>query len=120
MLTAHHIVLDGWSMPILLQEIFAGLSGQRLPAAAPYRSLSPGSANVIAPVPHEAWREVLAGFETPTLMGPPERDGLGPRGVESFRLSEEITRALGDLARSHHTTASVVLQGGVGATAQLV
>ena len=36
-LTNHHIVLDGWSMPILLQEIFAGYYGQRLPAAAPYR-----------------------------------------------------------------------------------
>ncbi len=32
-LTNHHIVLDGWSMPILLQEIFAGYHAQRLPAA---------------------------------------------------------------------------------------
>ncbi len=31
-LTNHHIVLDGWSMPILLREIFAGYYGQRLPA----------------------------------------------------------------------------------------
>ena len=37
-LTNHHIVLDGWSLPILLQEILAGYYGQRLPAAAPYRS----------------------------------------------------------------------------------
>ena len=37
-LTNHHIVLDGWSLPILLGEIFAGYYGQRLPAAAPYRS----------------------------------------------------------------------------------
>ena len=36
-LTNHHIVLDGWSMPILLQEMFASYYGQRLPAAAPYR-----------------------------------------------------------------------------------
>ena len=36
-LTNHHIVVDGWSLPILLQEIFAGYYGQRLPAAAPYR-----------------------------------------------------------------------------------
>ena len=36
-LTNHHIVLDGWSMPILLREIFASYYGQRLPAAAPYR-----------------------------------------------------------------------------------
>ena len=36
-LTNHHIVLDGWSLPILLREIFASYYGQRLPAAAPYR-----------------------------------------------------------------------------------
>jgi len=27
----HHIVVDGWSMPILLQEIFASYHEQRLP-----------------------------------------------------------------------------------------
>ena len=32
-LTNHHIVLDGWSLPILLREIFASYYGQRLPAA---------------------------------------------------------------------------------------
>ena len=37
-LTFHHIVLDGWSLPILLQEIFAGYSRA---AAARGRALSP-------------------------------------------------------------------------------
>ena len=37
MLTNHHIVMDGWSLPILIGEIFAGYQGQRLPAAVPYR-----------------------------------------------------------------------------------
>ena len=36
-LTNHHIVMDGWSLPILLREIFASYYGQRLPAAVPYR-----------------------------------------------------------------------------------
>ena len=36
-LTNHHIVLDGWSLPILLQEMFASYYGQWLPAAVPYR-----------------------------------------------------------------------------------
>src|SRR5262249_17013169 len=36
-LTNHHIVLDGWSLPILLQEIFARYHGQRLAAAGSYR-----------------------------------------------------------------------------------
>src|SRR5271156_5669229 len=36
-LTNHHIVLDGWSLPILLREMFAAYYGQRLPAPVPYR-----------------------------------------------------------------------------------
>ena len=36
-LTNHHIVMDGWSLPILLSEIFAGYHGQRLPAPVSYR-----------------------------------------------------------------------------------
>ena len=36
-LTNHHIVLDGWSLPILLGEIFAGYYGRQLPAAPSYR-----------------------------------------------------------------------------------
>ena len=57
-----------------------------------------------------AWREVFAGFDTPTLVGPPGRLGLGRRGVESFAVPEETTRALSELARSHHTTVNTVLQ----------
>ena len=61
--------------------------------------------------PEAAWREVLAGFDTPTLVGPPQGMGLGPRGVASFRVPEQTTRAVSELARSHHTTVSTVLQG---------
>ena len=53
---------------------------------------------------------MLAGFDTPTLVGPPGRLGLGRRGVASFRVPEQTTRALGELARSCHTTVSTVLQ----------
>ena len=87
-LTNHHIVLDGWSLPILLQEIFASYYGQRLPAAASYRRFVTWLAGRDLDAAQAAWREVLAGFDTPTLVGPPGRLGLGPRGVESFRVPE--------------------------------
>ena len=93
-LTNHHIVLDGWSLPILLQEIFAGYYGQRLPAAGSYRSFVSWLAGRDLDAAHAAWREVLAGFDTPTLVGPPGRLGLGRRGVASFRVPEQTTRAL--------------------------
>ena len=111
MLTNHHIVLDGWSLPILLGEIFASYYGQRLPAAGSYRRFVNWLADRDLEAAHAAWREVLAGFDTPTLVGPPGRLGLGRRGVESFRVSEQTTRALGELARSCHTTVNTVLQG---------
>ena len=37
--------------------------------------------------------------------------GWGARGVASFRVPDATTRAVGELARSHHTTVNTVLQG---------
>ncbi len=109
-LTFHHIVVDGWSMPILLQEIFAGYYGQRLPSPTPYRRFVGWLADRDLESAREAWSDALAGFDTPTLVGPPGRKNLGPRASNSFRLSEDSTRQLGELARSCHTTINTVLQ----------
>jgi amino acid adenylation domain-containing protein/non-ribosomal peptide synthase protein (TIGR01720 family) len=109
-LTNHHIVLDGWSLPILARDIFAGYYGHRLPAAASYRRFVTWLADRDRAAAHEAWREVLDGFDTPTLVGPPGRLSLGPRGTTSVQVSAETTLALGELARSCHTTVNTVLQ----------
>ncbi len=79
-LTNHHIVLDGWSMPILLGEIFARYHGQRLAAAGSYRRFVTWLADRDLDAARAAWREVLAGFDTPTLVGPQQKLGLGTRG----------------------------------------
>ncbi|WP_308214610.1 non-ribosomal peptide synthetase [[Mycobacterium] manitobense] len=109
-LTNHHIVMDGWSLPILLGEIFAGYYGQRLPAAVPYRRYVAWLATRDRAAAEAAWRAVLAGFQTPTLVGPAQRSGPNTKGVAAFRVPEATTRALGELARSHHTTVNTVLQ----------
>ena len=109
-LTLHHIVVDGWSLPILLQEVFASYFRQRLPAAASYRSFVTWLAEQDHDAAHAAWRSVLEGFDTPTLVAAPA--AAGPRAVDSFRLSTETTKALADLARAQHTTMSTVLQAG--------
>ncbi|WP_238159382.1 condensation domain-containing protein, partial [Mycobacterium sp. MFM001] len=109
-LTNHHIVLDGWSLPILLGEIFAGYYGQRLAVPAPYRRFVTWLAERDLDAARAAWREVFDRFDTPTLVGPPDRLGLGRRGVVSVRVSEQTTRAVGELARSQRTTVSTVLQ----------
>ena len=109
-LTNHHIVADGWSRPILLREIIASYNGEWLPGAGSYRSFVSWLAGQDRAAAHAAWREVLAGFHTPTLVGPPARLELGRRGVKRFQLPEEITRALSELARSRQTTVNIVLQ----------
>nr|WP_232003292.1 non-ribosomal peptide synthetase [Mycobacterium sp. 1465703.0] len=109
-LTNHHIVLDGWSKPILLQEIFASYHGVRLPGAPSYRSFVTWLSEQDRGAAQTAWREVLDGFDTPSLVGPPGRPALGMRGTASFQVSAETTKALGELARSYRTTVSTVLQ----------
>ncbi|WP_408632014.1 amino acid adenylation domain-containing protein [Mycobacterium shigaense] len=110
-LTNHHIVLDGWSLPILLQEIFAGYYRQRLSTAVPYRRYVSWLADRDHAAAEAVWREVLAGFDTPTLVAPSARSRRGRRGLAVFRVPEHLTRAVGELARSSHTTVNTVLQG---------
>ncbi len=61
-LTNHHIVIDGWSLPILLQEIFTSYYGQRLPAAAPYRSFVTWLAGRDRAAAQAAWRRGVGRF----------------------------------------------------------
>jgi hypothetical protein len=109
-LTNHHMVMDGWSTSITMREIITGYLGQQLPAPAPYRGFVTWLAERDKDAARTAWREVFAGFDHPALVSPPGRSRLGQRGVSWFQLPEEITEALGELARSHHTTVSTVLQ----------
>ncbi|WP_416349058.1 condensation domain-containing protein, partial [Mycobacterium xenopi] len=110
-LTNHHIVLDGWSKPILLRELFASYHGHRLPAPPPYRSFVRWLADRDRAAAHAAWREVLDGFDTPTLVAPADRKAAGRRGVATYRVPEQTTRALTELARSARVTVNTVLQG---------
>ncbi|SIK75043.1 Probable peptide synthetase NRP [Mycobacteroides abscessus subsp. abscessus] len=107
-LTFHHVVIDGWSLPILLREIFAIYFGQALAPAPSYRGFVSWLAQQDREAARAVWRKALEGFEAPTLVAP--RSVPGSRGVASYRISAETTRALGDLARSQHTTVSTVLR----------
>ena len=82
-LSIHHIVIDGWSLPILLQEIFANYFGQRLPEPVAYRNFVSWLADQDHDVAQSTWREVFDGFETPTLVAPPAPGRAARRRVLS-------------------------------------
>ncbi len=109
-LTNHHIVVDGWSIPVLLREIFLRYHGQGLPAVTPYRRYLTWLTERDREAALDAWRVQLAGIDTPTLVGPPDRLGLGPRDSTPLRLSASDTGALRDLAAAQRTTVNIVLQ----------
>ncbi|MCV7075529.1 amino acid adenylation domain-containing protein, partial [Mycobacterium szulgai] len=109
-LTNHHIVLGGWSLSILLDEILASYGGQPLSAPVPFRRFVSWLADQDHQRALTAWRAVLAGVQAPTLVGPPDPLGLAGKSVKSFALSTVSTDALTALARAHHTTMSTVLQ----------
>ncbi|ARG94953.1 hypothetical protein B1T50_26790 [Mycobacterium kansasii] len=110
LLTTHHIVCDGWSLQIMLRDIFACYHEQELPRPVAYRRFLTWLAARDHAAACAAWRKLFSGFHTPTLVGPPNRSRLAEGRVRSFQLPVETTDALTRLARSHTTTINTVLQ----------
>ncbi|MEW2580014.1 amino acid adenylation domain-containing protein [Streptomyces syringium] len=127
-LTTHHIILDGWSLPVVLRELFAlyegaadtarsadGSATAALPAITPFREYLSWLERTDGTKAEEAWREALSGLTTSTLIARGEGDGepLTPRFV-TVELGADTTVALMDMARRHGVTANTVLQAGWG------
>ncbi|MFF5983015.1 amino acid adenylation domain-containing protein [Streptomyces olindensis] len=113
-LTIHHTVLDGWSLPTLLKEYHAlYLSGgdpRGLPPVAPYRDYLAWLSRQDADASRAAWDSALDGLTAPTLVaGTTEHTPQDP-GRHEFGLTEEQTRALTARARSAGVTVNTVVQ----------
>ena len=68
-LTNHHIVMDGWSVPVLLQELLGlyaqGADAAALPRAGYYRDYLAWLALQDRTAAISAWREALTGVDEP-------------------------------------------------------
>ncbi|WP_086784436.1 non-ribosomal peptide synthetase [Streptomyces caniscabiei] len=116
-LTFHHIVADGWSLPVLHRELMAyyGTDAPALPEVAPYRGFLRRLAEQDGDTAREVWRDALAGLDEPTrLVGAPG-DGA-PVRPEHVRveLSERTTARLAERARELGVTLGTVVQGAWG------
>src|SRR6266545_2735614 len=75
--TCHHLLLDGWSVPLVLREVFALYGGTVLPPPASGELIGSPEAEDAA-VAEAFWRETLAGFAEPTPLDALRRLGDGP------------------------------------------
>ena len=103
----HHILFDGWSMPVLLQELFAlyapAATRRACPPPPSYRDV-PGVAapgRTMRRRLEAAWRQALAGSRSRRCSprGHRRRPGHAPGAVPPD-VSPELTTALTDLPRA--------------------
>ncbi|WP_270171315.1 non-ribosomal peptide synthetase [Paenibacillus sp. SYP-B4298] len=117
-LTIHHLLVDGWSIGVLFQEVFqlyeAFRNGEErvLGTVQPYRNYI-GWLRKQRPEQTESfWRQKLQGANVPTplalggLPNPHESDN-----ERRIQLSEEETSLLQAFAKQQRVTMSTVLQG---------
>ncbi|MEV5080815.1 amino acid adenylation domain-containing protein [Streptomyces sp. NPDC056159] len=116
-LTNHHILLDGWSMPLLARELFTlcarGGDETGMPRVTPYRDYLAWLAGRNRETAEEAWKRALDGVDGPTLIAPDagqERDAVQPQRVMT-ELSTELTAALGAFVRGRGLTTNTLVQG---------
>jgi amino acid adenylation domain-containing protein/non-ribosomal peptide synthase protein (TIGR01720 family) len=107
-LTAHHLLWDGWSAPILVRELLALYQGRSLPPVRPYRDHLTWLSKQDKLAAEHAWAEALQDLDQPTLLG--EATAGFPRRTE-FVLSQESTGSLGRVARTYGVTVNAVVQG---------
>ncbi|MFB9903359.1 non-ribosomal peptide synthetase [Allokutzneria oryzae] len=114
-ITNHHILLDGWSAPLLVQELFAiyerGGSATGLPKPTPYRNYLAWLGKQDKPGSELAWREALAGLDEPTLVAPavPGREPVLPERIFT-ELSPSRSARLVETAREHGLTLNTLVQ----------
>ena len=118
-LTTHHMAMDGWSRPVLMQDLLT-LYAQRgdaaaLPPVTPYRDYLAWLSEQDRGAAVEAWREALAGLEEGTHLAP-RAVGRAPVAPEQllFALSEPLTAALTQQARSRGLTLNTIIQAAWG------
>jgi mycobactin peptide synthetase MbtF len=115
---AHHIVIDGWSLPLFVSEMLALYRAAGNTAALPspprpYRDYIGWLAGRDQMASRALWAEHLKALDGPTLLSPaltatPPQAGI-PRQT-TLRLDRDATTALAEAARTRGVTLNTLVQ----------
>ncbi|SDR46994.1 non-ribosomal peptide synthetase [Pseudovibrio sp. Tun.PSC04-5.I4] len=119
-LTMHHLIVDGWSLPIVFREFIecyrAFSSGQepRLEPVRPYEDYITWLNQQDQQASEAYWRSALSGLLEPTRLGvgnsAKPTDQSVRQVIHSHRLTRTLTQALQDFARRNRVTLNTVFQ----------
>ncbi len=120
--TYHHLLLDGWSIPLLIREFlnfyqgFAQNLNIALSPAISYKNYIIWLKQQDQNQARTFWREQLKNFNAPTILGISSRSYTSDRTKnnyleQNFKLSAEITYKLEFLAREYKLTLNNLIQG---------
>ncbi|MBL1097914.1 non-ribosomal peptide synthetase [Streptomyces coffeae] len=114
-LTAHHVLFDGWSVPLIERELirlYAAHGGApEPPPAHGYRDFLRWLSRQDAARSAEAWSAELAGVAEPTLLAPGPRSDRTGSGQVVAALSGEEAAALARRATGLGVTINALVQG---------
>jgi non-ribosomal peptide synthase protein (TIGR01720 family) len=116
--THHHALLDGWSLPLLVREVFQAYTSRGKRPLEPRRPFVEYIRWLSRQDPQRAekhWRAVLSDFGEPTPLPwsgvKPDAGAAPARGVLGEDLSPAATATLTALARREHVTLNTIVQG---------
>nr|WP_090343278.1 non-ribosomal peptide synthetase [Mycolicibacterium malmesburyense] len=115
---AHHIIIDGWSLPLFVGELISLYNSGGDPAVLPppprpYRDYIGWLAGRDQETSRNLWREHLADLDGPTLVTPALTSGEPPTGEPhrtELSLDRDATQHLAEAARSRGVTVNTLVQ----------
>ncbi len=113
-ITSHHILMDGWSLPVFVQElltIYENKDARQTASCYPVSRLSCMAGHSRSQASQKAWLDVLGGLQEATHLAPVNagHTTIIP-DVLKISLTEEFTHVLSSLARDHGITLNTVMQ----------
>nr|WP_052478683.1 non-ribosomal peptide synthetase [Kibdelosporangium sp. MJ126-NF4]CEL19984.1 Enterobactin synthetase component F, serine activating enzyme [Kibdelosporangium sp. MJ126-NF4]CTQ97208.1 Enterobactin synthetase component F, serine activating enzyme (EC 2.7.7.-) [Kibdelosporangium sp. MJ126-NF4] len=111
-ITNHHTILDGWSVPLLGRELFAAYAGIEPTVPDGYVGYLEWLAGKDDDAARQAWRAAMDGINGPTLLAPAGGGAMASGEAEllPLELTDELTSGLTTLARRSGVTLNTVVQ----------
>ncbi|MDQ3194315.1 MAG: condensation domain-containing protein, partial [Bacteroidota bacterium] len=119
----HHIILDGWSYPVLQKEVFTFYEALKegrtvdLPKPLPYKHFILWLAKQDQSIAAKYWKKELNGFNSPTKINinseSENNDDNTTDGIDelNIKLSRKLTSDLQTFAKQNQLTLNTIIQG---------